>query len=255
MGLASTGPHDATPTPSPFPWNSTVLLLPCPPNSALFLLRFSSLTRGGNSFPASGVFGPHPISHPCPIMSHVPVRSLFWWFVPSISTALRAPSAASACGRPVPPNPRTTSQIFSCSLPALDLEPDPSYSLVLPLPRLGLSYPLLSHPRPCRSSREMRDGGIWARSTCSKYRCDPLLPISRTLSSAASTLDTTQCSKTAGSSQYSVSLRSDISLHSTETRTPAPQASWAQASRQASKQGCPNALMAISPISPPNRAG
>ena len=168
MGLQSTRPHGATPTPSPFPWNAMVLCWPALPNSASLLLRFSSLTRGGNSFPASGVFGPHP--H-LPSMSHHPMSQFvacsFWCSlsVPSgcsISTALRAPSAASACPRPSapePPNPRSTQQplkSLAAPVPALDHEPDPS--MIHPIPLcylcrgLEVSYPLLSHPRPCRSS-------------------------------------------------------------------------------------------------------
>lgn len=62
-GLWPCGVH-ATPTPSPFPWKLQASKPPTACHSkkrsfAAPLLHFSSLTRGGNSFPASGVYGPH----------------------------------------------------------------------------------------------------------------------------------------------------------------------------------------------------
>lgn len=59
--------------------------------------------------------------------------------------------------------------------------------------------------------------------------------------------------------QYYVSLRSDISLHTKhgdeEDTDTAGKLDTKQASRRASRQGCRDALMTISPVSPPNRPG
>jgi hypothetical protein len=151
--------------PPPFLGTRRSCCWPALPNSASLLLRFSSLTRGGNSFPASGVFGPHP--H-LPSMSHHPMSQFvawsFWRFpVRSQRVQYLHRAQGTICceclsspSAPDPPTNPTTSQIFSCSVPALDHEPDPS--MIHPLPLcylcrgLEVSYPLLSHPRPCRSS-------------------------------------------------------------------------------------------------------
>jgi hypothetical protein len=113
--------------PPPFLGTRRSCCWPALPNSASLLLRFSSLTRGGNSFPASGVFGPHP-HLPLPSMSHHPMSQFvacsLWWFPVRSQRVhwcrlavspprsghhlLRVPALVPA--PPNPPNPRSTQQ-------------------------------------------------------------------------------------------------------------------------------------------------
>jgi hypothetical protein len=173
--------------PPPFPWNcpSTV------PNAALScfpapLVHFSKSHSRGELLPASG---------PIPI------------------PPLRAPSGTSGTWYEVcrgPPFPRSPEHISTrpsrvqlskgCCLVINIVK---SRYLVSPAPRLGVSYPSLSHPLPCRSSgRCVMEVFVLGRL---QHNTDVTV-LGRSLgcsSSAASTQDATQCSSLAGSSQYS----------------------------------------------------
>ena len=115
------------------------------------------------------------------------------------------------------------------SVPMLGHKPDQLDSCVTS-PASGSQLPVAITLSPLQKLREMRDGGVRARVDLQPDTGVTLLGRSAgRFSSAASTLDTTQCSKSAGSSQLSVSLRSDISAQTRRT----------QQTRAGRKQGSP----------------
>ena len=125
---------------------------------------------GGTASQLPACLAPIPISHPCPIIpcpSSLPVRSGGSLSVPSGCTgAVSPPRSGHHLLRvpalvPVPPNPRSTQQplkSLAAQCPRLITNQTHPWSIRRCIPLcylcrgLEVSYPLLSHPRPCRSS-------------------------------------------------------------------------------------------------------